>query len=793
MKSVLPFVLVCWLVSSVQTLAQTPASYPIQGRIVNTKNEAVAYKGMVLKNVKDSVVYKGTLSDSTGKFRFERVAVGSYWLCIGSSYLQKLDVNQPITLPVITLPDVQLQEVVVTARKPFLEFKADRLIANIGTSALARGNNALEVLRLVPSVQVTLDGSVSVMGKPGAAILIDGKPAHTFGTDVLRGLRSEHIDRVEVYSNPPAKFDASGSSVINIITKKNLMDSYLSQSWDTPFYPTTQENGLSYLSSYSSLTLFLGSRKLRTRTSLGWNHSQSFHQAQTDILYKTTSLTRIDTTTRTRNQRSWNAGIGADYLFNKRTILTFDVSAAQGLPNQHLGTTQQHARFIDPEGMPDSTLAFIHQSKTPYFRLGWYGSLSHTFDSLGKRVVLTLYRTDKTQDHAHHFTNTYTSVDNRRQEEIRTMPTGNHTIQAAKIDFELPTSRKYTWELGTKLTHVRHHNTFRLFRLAATQEQEDQTQRNDFLYKESIWAAYVSVEKELSKYWSFSAGLRNEYTTSVGTSDGLAVQATYNNLFPSVFLRYKPTDEHQIGFSYTRRIQRPTYSEFNPRQLYANPLATTQGSSNLTPQFMNAVEANYNWKDLYMAVSVSRTKQRRIEYLTAAPDGTLNMQFLNLSYVSYVTGILSKPYTLAPWWQTNQTVSVFYVGAKLLDGSMAAGTTWSLNSQQTFTVTKKSKIEASFFYVSRNVQQYDIDGSYQSLDIGYQTSVLKNKLDITLRAGDILGIGRSRYVRDTPTARQSLTNPSNNRTLVLSLMYRFPTTRKFQKKQKQEDDFGEIR
>jgi len=220
----------------------------VLGKVVSAKGTGFVLAAIGLHTAKDSVLVKGTITDSLGNFEFQNIKIGSYLIAGnvmggGRIYLQKFNLDSTSAniydLGKLMLTDktLQLAEVTITAKKPFIERRADRLIANISGSALAKGNNALEVLGIIPTVRVDGKDEISVMGKKGVLILIDGKPQFNMGIQELKGMRGESIEKVEIYSNPPAKFDAQGAAVINVITQKSKMYSSFTETFTMPFLP----------------------------------------------------------------------------------------------------------------------------------------------------------------------------------------------------------------------------------------------------------------------------------------------------------------------------------------------------------------------------------------------------------------------------------------------------------------------------------------------------------------------------------------------------------------------------
>jgi iron complex outermembrane recepter protein len=781
----------------------TPQLWQVKGQVVSAQGTGFVFVSIGLHTAQDSTLIKGTVTDSLGRFEFQNIKTGQYLLAGNSAngtkiYLQKLSIDSTTAtnydLGKLTLTDktLQLAEVTITAKKPFIERRADRLIANISGSALAKGNNALEVLKIIPTLRVGVDGEISVMGKGGVLILIDGKPQYNMGIQELKGMRGESIEKVEIYSNPPAKFDAQGAAVINVITQKSKMYSSFTETLAMPFYPTKNISGTKYISNFSDLTLYYQFGKLKTKTTLGWRQSKGdFQMGSSELTYKSNGVRRIGDYSQNNDNKSLRIGLGLDYDFDKNNSLTFDMRGSQAIKGSFYDQFNNY-QYLSPLGRIDST--FVTNSRTNYNTqtLNLYGGYIHKFKenkilTLGIQQMKYNYLTPVSYQNNSQ-SNNIISVTN-----IDTYPNRIQTVQSYNLNVELPTTKKYLWEVGAKLTTVNYQNTFSWFETKENKATENLNYQNNFLYKENIWAGFASVRKTFDKI-ELSAGLRNEYTNSVGSSDGKEVSTSYNNLFPSFFFQYTIAEEKQLGFSYTRRVQRPSYNEFNPKSLpFLGLLNLTTGNAYLTPQFINALEANLLVKDLYMAISFNRTEKKRIALPVGTEGRAIVNQIFNLAYLDNITFSINKPFQLTSWWQSTNSVQYYYQQAKLLDNSVIKATFWDMSTQHTFTLSPKSQIEAFFSYSSPSVEQYTSSSSIQSLNIAYKTAFLNKKLDLTINVSDILGINKFTFYSDTPLMSDSMSSVTNSRSIRLAMTYKFATTTKFNKKGQKTSDFGEVR
>ena len=525
---------------------------------------------------------------------------------------------------------------------------------------------------------------------------------------------------------------------------------------------------------------------------MGWQQSKSdFQISASELIYESNGVRRIGEHSQNNDNKSLRFGLGFDYDFDKNNSLVFDLRGFQTLNVSYYNKFSTY-QYLSPLGRLDST--FVTNSRTNYNTqsLNLYGGYIHKFKN-NKLLTLNIQHIKYSSPDPISYQNISQSNNIYSITSIDTYPNSNQVIKAYNLNVELPTSKKYFWEMGAKLTSVNYQNQFNWFDIQENKAIENLDYRNDFIYKESIWAGYVSVRKTFGKY-ELSAGLRDEYTTSVGTNEGKDVNAIYNNLFPSFFFQKTISKEKQLGFSYTRRVQRPSYSEFNPKSLpFMGLLNLKTGNAYLTPQFIHALEANYLFKDLYMAVSFNRTENRRVSLPVGTEGKAIVSQIFNLDYLDNITFSINKPFRFFTWWQSTNSFQLYYHRSKLLDNSIIQANFWDFNTRHLFKISPKSSLEAFFAYSSPSTEQYTSLSSRQYLNVAYKTSFLDKRVDISIAVSDILGIRKVTFYNNTPFITSSSGGLSNGRMIRLTATYKFATTSKFDKKGQKTNDFGEVR
>lgn len=344
MKKILAFIILMISLLSIDSQAQTKTG-TVSGSVIDGNAKTIESATITLLRSKDSSVAKISVANKAGNFLFEDVADGSYLVTISAvghtqAFSKVFEINQnnlSVILPVIELkPSVKsLDAVTVTTRKPLIEQKVDRTIVNVASSVTAVGNTALEVLEKSPGVTVDKDGNISLKGKQGVVIMLDGRPSYLSGADLanlLSNMSASQLDQIEIMTNPPAKYDAAGNSgIINIKTKKTKqfgLNGNLSSAFRQAYFASVKENAnLNYRNGKFNLftSLNYGTNIKRE----GLDISRNFLDQNTKTILSVFDQKAI----MKRNGKSFSAKAGLDYYASKKTTLGFVLS---GFSNSRL-------------------------------------------------------------------------------------------------------------------------------------------------------------------------------------------------------------------------------------------------------------------------------------------------------------------------------------------------------------------------------------------------------------------------------------------------------------------------
>ena len=566
-----------------------------------------------------------------------------------------------------------LSRAVVTAHRPLIEQKIDRTIVNVDAMITAAGSNALEVLAKSPGVIVDANENISLNGKSNVLVLVDGRPTYMSGADLaayLRSLPAGMLDKLELIPSPPAEYDAAGGAVINIVLKK------IHNAGFNGGVNTAYNQGL-----YGRSTDALNFNYRRPTTNLFGNIGYSLDQNYIDQTFDRNFYSPRSATTQTSSYHyrsdGWNARLGMDYFPSAQTTLGFMLNGATRPKTDLL--TYSNTQF-DASGAPDSSGQGLTSGRYAWRNLALNANAAHTFKATKAKLTADL---DYVRFHAENYQHAPISVilpDGSMEssaDRVFRYP-GDTYIYSAKADLTLPVSAKAEFDAGVKSSYVITDNQFNWFDVTGGTPIENYSRSNDFRYRENIDAAYVQYKKQWAR-WGIQAGLRAENTRSAGHQlpnpviPDSSFKRTYANLFPSVFLSYKPdTGGNQLFvLSYTKRIRRPGYQQLNPFLFYQDQYTYNAGNTGLQSYTAHYIELKYAYKQYfgvkagywYGANEAQPLIQAYGEVLITRPQNYI----LNRAW-SLVPFVDLRP---AKWWNLHFNAVLIY----LLNNGSAPGVT----------------------------------------------------------------------------------------------------------------------
>ena len=685
-----------------------------------------------------------------------------------------------VKAPLLVLADdtQELKEVTVVGTRPFIEQHVDRTVVNVSNSIIASGGTALEVLEKAPGVTVDRQNDgIALRGKDGVIVQIDGKQTYLAMADVvalLRSTPSDNIDKIELITNPSAKYDAAGNSgIINIRMKKNN---------------NVGTNG--------SLSLAGGAgRHDRERASFQINHRTSklnlfgnYGATRGGNYFELiTDQDLIDGEERTISDqytylefRQWgqNAKAGLDYTIGKNTTIGliwtgfWNNHQEKGLANSYF--RHQPAGPVYLQALTDKKLSSVFSNQVGNL------NLQHTFGPKGGQlstdVDLGHYQRD--------FSNALTTETVRADEPTPTldglfnqMPT-TIDILTLKTDYNRSLSGSWNLEAGLKHSWVQTDNALTLSSGPVGALEPDPLLSNHFQYTERINAAYVSFSGKLDAKTELMLGLRAEQTASTGNSLTLdqVVKRNYVNLFPSLFISRPLSENHSLTFSYSRRIDRPSYESLNPARAYVDPYLYSQGNANLQPQYTQALEFKHGYKgEIFTSLGASFTNDMIFHFIQPVNNTTTERKPMNIGSSQVYNLTVSYPLTVLKGWTLQTTFLGYYSQFRYIYQDVPMNVqqiSGRFNGTTAYVIGKGWTAELSGWINTLRVHAIVRSPWLGSVDAGLQKAI-GSKLKAKLSLQDVFHTNGFIGEIDTPNYYRSFELAFDTRVLMLNLTYSF--------------------
>lgn len=611
---------------------QAGAQNIVSGRITDETKKPVEYLDMTAV-VNDSIV-SGTITDKSGAFRLN-LPDGSYTLrasLLGKVLFEKtLNLTRSLDLGVLPVnTDMQMQEVVITARKRLIKRQADRLILNVKENPILKGKNTLEILRYAPLVAVSPHtGAVSIKGKP-SRIWIDGKDSHMSAADLhdfLTSLSNEEVASIEIISNPPSEYEAAGAGgIVNIITAKAQKRGLQS----TVHTDLTAARFLSHQSSVNLNAKWNEKLSLRSFISLKQRHEPG-KEDRTETLF--TPFTRYHYVRKMDAQ--------SNYVHTSNSLYYAPN------PSNEFGLGFRYSSFIVDqgdtrdmsitEGTQQTFSSGDYLIKLDYYHYNLGFNYKLKLDSAGQdlRAICDYYQSDNRDWNA--YKNAYFDSHHRPtgSNEKRNYSPTHDKILSSQLDYKKP-FKPYTFKAGLKYSSVDNRNSSRFENRVAGGFVRDESLTNAFNYKEQIFAAYssLSIDSLFNRGISAQIGLRAEHTKGKGEvpTRSYGLQKDYTDFFPTFFLSQSLDSKRSVSLSYSRRIERPSYDSFNPTTFYLNEFSSAIGNPELAPSYTHALELSCDAAGFNASLFYDRTRGEPREILKKQGAKKLQYQWRNIDH-----------------------------------------------------------------------------------------------------------------------------------------------------------------
>lgn len=637
----------------------TIAQVSIQGTVRGDDGLGVPFAHVVLRQMQDSTLVTATMSDDSGTFTLSS-NVGAFLLTISMTgyrpehfHLQINSAPREVMLGDIYLKEdiTELRAVEVTALRPRVEKLPDRTIVNVANSVAGTGTSVLAILERSPGVVVNRQsGTVSLNGKSGVQVMINGKPSRMPPEalmHMLDGLNSTSIDKIELITTPPARYEAEGGAgVINIVTVANTDEG-------------TNGNiavgaGLARRESMSG-NVGINHRKGAFSSSLGysWDRTRNIHYwaSEYSVVPNGVAISNWSDSRRTPLTTVQNLSLGAEYRFSKRTSATLLLTGYRRKWDMAARTINTYQEGGAPAVNTDMAIWEVNvwQSGTAslgiHHRLTEQQEISFSFDYL---------RYDNDNPSSYHNKTIGEDLENI----ILVNKVTPITFKVASFDYSNALRPGLTLEAGGKGTLSNFTNTVRIDRPLVGDVDLDAATLD-----EKIVGAYASVQWEPSSDWQVQGGLRYEHTDSYLTSpsEGVLVDRSFGNLFPDFSLSRAIGANGKAQVAYSRRITRPTFNDMAPFVFYIGPSTFVSGNLSLRPSVADAVEASLRLGDIWLAVRFNNVNDEIAQFQPAydEEEEALVIHSVNMSLSRTLGASISMPWRPWSWWEAQVDASVY--------------------------------------------------------------------------------------------------------------------------------------
>lgn len=765
----------------------------VRGSVKDEQGKSLSGATILLKKIKDSSVAKLGVTDAAGEYKFEGIAAGTYF--VNATFVGHVPTNTnsfevsgagDVSAPAITLTKAgdDLKAVVVSTRKPVLEVRADKTIMNVDNSINAVGQDAMELLRKAPGVMIDKDDNLSLSGKNGVQVYIDGRQTPLSGKDLsdyLKTVQSSTVESIEIITNPSAKYEAAGNAgIINIKLKKNKAygtNGSVTAGFNQGVYPKYNA-GISLNHRNKNINLFGNYNYSKAKNESPFN----LYRAMTDTIFDQHSRILMRNNTHTFK-------VGADYSLSRRS--TIGVMVNGNLTDNAL--TNRAVTDISSVQKKEHAKTLVADNATDGKRDNANFNLNYRYsDSSGRELNMDadygLYRITSDQLQP----NNYTFPDGSTANTTYTMiaPT-DIDIYTFKTDYE-QNLKKGRLGLGGKFSYVDSKNDFQRYDGMGSGKQLDLARSNNFNYKENVNALYVNYNRQF-KGFMVQVGVRGENTHSEGRSKGQkwdgtkdayvgydsAFKRDYTDFFPSAAVTFNKNPMSQWTLSYSRRIDRPAYQDLNPFEFKLDEYSFQKGNTELRPQYTNSFGLTY----IYKYTLTTTLNYSHISDVFGSPVDTLekSKSFItkkNLATQDVISLNISYPFTYK-WYTVFANVNSNYskykadFGAgKKIDLDAFSVTAFAQNS---FRLGKGWTTELTGLYISPSVWQGVFKSSEMwSIDAGVLKTLMKGKATIKASVSDIFKTMKWRGTSPNYAGQTVLAWGSwESRQLKLNFTYRF--------------------
>lgn len=645
----------------------------------------------------------------------------------------------------------QLTAVTITGKKQLYEQKIDRLIINVAANITASGSTVLDILERSPGIITDRqNGSISMNGKSGVVVMINGKINHmpmSALVQLLAGMNAGNIEKIELITTPPASFDAAGNAgYINIVLKENNEEGTNGSLALTAGYSKGEiiAGNININHRKGKINLYGDLSYARNRSPFTVDDVSKF-MVQADQIESHMDLDRVQTI------GHGNGRVGMDLQLSKHTILGVLLSGYDSYLSHHEDVYMQKYK----NGITDTIMRLVNKEVNHWRNFSGNINLQHSYNKDGNVSLNLDYSGYKNNEPVNYQSRFYNANDSFLYEnQYRSSKTTPLHFLVAALDGNNRLTEHTSMEYGLKTTFSTFDNNIVFERWIQQHYERDSVLSANYRLKENYSAAYLSFRIAPGKSTDIKMGLRYEYTNSnLSAAAATIIDRHYGNLFPDFFLTHRFNGKNVINMAYSRRISRPSFNDLAPYFYYGNPNTILTGNPSLQPSFSNTLQVSYSFRKYLFTASWSKEKNAIAAFQPRADaaSGSLILAPENLDNQKIFTATLSIPLNITGWWNMQynltgnwQQVNAVYktqpVRIQQINGQV--------NGTMNFKLPRSVDIEVTGYYRSKNLSGLTTLLPVGSADIGIKKKLPARQGAFTFTATNIFNTLVSRNRTD---------------------------------------------
>ncbi len=773
----------------------------LRGKVIDKHTKSpIEYANVVLFKRSDSSLVTGGITDKDGLFEFNEIPYGAFFLTVKFIGYNKTEISGLIIRPNNKMVDLgeihlgvaseQIDEVQVLADRNYVEYKIDRKVVHVGKDLSSSGGSAVEALENIPSVEVDIDGNVSLRGSDDFTVLINGKPSILSGTDALQQIPVSSIQNIEIITNPSAKYDPDGiAGIINIVLKKNILDGF---------------SGIVNASAgtkhkYSS-DILLNYRTDKINIFGGFNFRDSHYEGTGKIdqeTYLADSITHLDIRgNHDMTRKGHSVKMGSDFFISDKTTLS--LSGRMGKYGFGIARKMKMHEYF--ESSIDNIYTYSDNSMDR--NSDYYGvnlNLNHQFSGPNHKLTAMVYFSQSdggdTENQFDYDTDSLWNIIEERPYKVRSGEDDNNTEIRLKIDYSMPTGQDGIFETGfqSRIDDEVENFLFEEYNPEIRAWENNEMFSSSIDFSREIHSMYATYSDELAGI-GFQAGLRGEYTNRRLIHDLAEDDYVIDRLdiFPTLHISKKLPHKQQIMASYSRRINRPRSWYLDPFPSYINPYVIRQGNPDLKPEYTDSYEIGYNKRVGNSSFSIETYYRKTNNNITRIrqlrDDGGMIHTIDNLKRdhsigVEFMANLIPGKKFMA-----NAGFNVFYYeieGDIVSEDVEKSSQNWRSNINLTYRFNPDLRIQFNGGYRGPSVSPQGRREGNMFTSAGIKADFFERKLSATLNIRDIFGTSKREYISKGEGFYSKKVRKRESQIVTLNISYRINN---YKKKEKSEEE-----